>query len=61
MSVSELVRREPPANTGSECGVVQLLADERRSARAAACRSADDAEQPSDRQAFAYRQPWFEV
>ena len=50
MRVPELMRREPATDPGRDRGVVQLSADAGRRARPAACRSAQDAEQSSDRQ-----------
>ena len=45
----QLVRREPPAHSGSLCGAVQLPADPRSGARPAACRPAQNAEQDANR------------
>ena len=59
--VAELMRREPPTHTCRDRGVVQLLADPGWRARPAACRSADNAEQPTDRQTTPQLQPWREV
>jgi hypothetical protein len=59
--VPGLVRREPPADACCERCVVRFCAGERRRAWPAACRVVDDAELPSDGQAFARGLPWFEV
>jgi hypothetical protein len=59
--VGLMVRCEPPTDTCRDRGVMQLLADPRWRARSAACRSADNAEQPTDRQTAPQLQPWREV
>ena len=61
MRVSELMRREPATHLGSERGVVELLADAGCCARPASCRTAQDAEQSSHRQAGAQLEPGVEV
>jgi hypothetical protein len=61
MRVPKLMRREPATDPSRERGVVELFADARWCARQAACRSAYDAEQSSDRQGLAQLQPRLEV
>jgi hypothetical protein len=59
--VPQLMRREPATDPGGNRDVVKLCADASRRAWAAACRTAHDAEQPSDRQGPTRLQPWSEV
>jgi hypothetical protein len=61
MRVPQLMRREPATDPARDRGVVELFADACRCARPAACRSAYDAEQSSDRQGGAQLEPRLEL
>lgn len=59
--MSELVRSEPAANSGSRSSLVQLPADASGRARSTARRAAYDAEEPSDGKAGPKLHPGLEM
>lgn len=59
--VPQLVRREPATHPGRECEVMELGADTGWCERPAAGRSAQNTEQPADRQVAAELQPWLQM
>src|SRR5262245_59517344 len=61
MRVAELVRREAPTHPGLAGDAAQFRAGGARCPRPSAGRTADDAEQRSDRQRDPRLQPWFEL
>ena len=61
MHMPQLVRRETAPDSGRDRGVVQLLAYPRRRARPPTRGSADDAEEPPDRQTGPQLEPWCEL
>src|SRR5215210_1018606 len=61
MRVAELARRKAPTHPGLAGNAAQFRAGGAGCPRPSACRTADDAEQRSDRQLDSGLEPWFEL